>query len=91
MLEDYSNPELVYKKARKMFGPHVIIQPSTRKSKKYMLLKPNGKWVHFGYYGMEDYTKHKNLMRREAFRTRNHQWAYNDPLSSSFLSFWLLW
>jgi len=66
MLEDYSNPELVYKKARDMFGPNVIIQPSTRKTKKYMLLKPDGKWVHFGQYGMEDYTKHKNLMRREA-------------------------
>lgn len=91
MLEDYSNPELVYKKAREMFGPHVIIQPSTRKTKKYMLLKPDGKWVHFGQYGMEDYTKHRNAMRREAFRTRNRQWAYQDILSPAFLSFWLLW
>jgi hypothetical protein len=91
MLEDYSNPESVYKKAHEMFGPHVIIQPSTRKTKKYMLLKPDGKWVHFGQYGMEDYTKHRNAMRREAFRTRNHKWAYSDPLTSSYLSFFLLW
>lgn len=91
MLEDYSNPGIVYKKAHDMFGPHVIIKPSTRKSKKYMLLKPDGKWVHFGQYGMEDYTKHKNLTRRVAFRLRNHQWAYQDILSPAFLSYWLLW
>lgn len=91
MLEDYSNPKIVYKKARDMFGPHVIIQPSTRKSKKYMLLKPDGKWVHFGYYGMEDYTKHRNLMRREAFRTRNHQWAYQNIFTPASLSYYLLW
>ena len=91
MLEDYSNPKLVYKKARDMFGPDVIIQPSTRNSKKYMILKPNGRWAHFGQYGMEDYTKHKDLSRREAFRKRNRKWAYSSILSPAFLSFWLLW
>jgi hypothetical protein len=91
MLEDYSNPKIVYKKAREIYGPGVQIEPSTRKSKKYMLLKPDGKWVHFGYYGMEDYTKHKDENRRDAFRSRNRKWAHQYKYSPAFASYWLLW
>jgi hypothetical protein len=91
MLEDYSNPKIVYKKAREIYGPGVQIEPSTRKSKKYMLLKPDGKWVHFGYYGMEDYTKHKDENRRDAFRSRNRKWAHQHKYSSAYLSYYLLW
>lgn len=91
MLEDYSNPKKVYKKAREIYGPGVQIEPSTRKSKKYMLLKPDGKWVHFGYYGMEDYTKHKDENRRDAFRSRNRKWAHQYKYSPAYLSYYLLW
>jgi len=32
------------------------IKRSTRKDKKYMLITPNGKSIHFGAHGMQDYT-----------------------------------
>lgn len=92
MLTDYSTPEIVYKKARHIFGSDVEIKPSTRKDKKYMLLNPEtNKWVHFGQYGMEDYTKHKNNDRMMKFRTRNNRWANANEYSPAFLSYWLLW
>lgn len=92
MLTDFSDPVIVYKKARSIFGPNVCLKPSTRKNKKYMLLNPEtDKWVHFGYYGMQDYTRHKNKDRRDRFKTRNKRWADSYPYSPSFLSYWLLW
>ena len=92
MLTQYSNPEEVYHKAKRIFGNDVNIKESSRQDKKYMIFNPEtNKWVHFGYYGMEDYTKHKNLLRREKFRARNHKWANKPPYSPAFLSYWLLW
>ena len=38
MLENYSNPEIVYRNARIVYGPNVQIKPSTHAGKKYMLL-----------------------------------------------------
>ncbi len=92
MIEYYSNPHIVFQKARKLFGNDVNIRLSTRKDKKYMLLNPNiDKWIHFGKMGMEDYTKHKNLIRRDKFRLRNHKWAEQDFYTPGYLSFYLLW
>ena len=87
-----TDPELVFKKAKEIFGPHIQIKESTRHDKKYMLLNPEtNKWVHFGQKGYEDFTGHRNLMRREMFRRRNHKWAKAPIFSPAFLSFWLLW
>ena len=87
-----TDPELVFKKAKEIFGPHIQIKESTRHDKKYMLLNPEtNKWVHFGQKGYEDFTGHRNLMRREMFRRRNHKWAKAPMFSPAFLSFWLLW
>ena len=92
MLTDFSTPSIVYGKANHYFGNDVEIKPSTRKDKKYMLLNPQtDKWVHFGQMGYQDYTKHKDEKRRDAFRRRNHKWKDTDPYTPSYLSYWLLW
>ena len=87
----YSNPYYVRQNADRYLGKEVPVYYSTRKDKKYMVLSPEGKWIHFGAYGYEDYSRHKNNMRREAFRRRNHKWATSDKWTSSWLSYWLLW
>ena len=91
-IQKYSDPKTVFKKAKMIYGNDVIIDMSTRKNKKYMLFNPNNnKWIHFGSYGMEDYTKHKNLQRREQFRNRNKKWSLQEPYTAGFMSYFLLW
>ncbi len=94
MIEEYSNPQMVFQKAKMMYGDDVEIKLSTRKDKKYMLLNPNNnKWVHFGTMKppMEDYTKHKDKIRRDKFRIRNKKWSTQDEYTPGFLSYYLLW
>jgi hypothetical protein len=92
MLEDFSNPHTVYKKAREIFGPNVMIQPSTRAAKKYMIYNPAAdQWIHFGQYGYEDWTKHRSTKRRDAFRIRNKKWANSNHWTPAWLSYNLLW
>ena len=40
------------------------IKNSSRKDKKYMLVIPDGKKIHFGANGMSDYTIHKDDKRK---------------------------
>jgi hypothetical protein len=94
MIEDYSNPKIVFQKAKRIYGDDVEIKLSTRKDKKYMLLNPNNnKWIHFGTMKppMEDFTKHKNLLRRDKFRSRNKKWASQDEYTPGFMSYYLTW
>ena len=89
---NYTNPDIVFKKAKKIFGKDVNIKLSTRKDKKYMILNPNNnKWVHFGQYPYEDYTKHKDKERRNKFRQRNSKWADADEYSPAFMAYYILW
>jgi len=90
-IEKYSNPDIVRQMADYYLGKDVPVFFSTRRDKKYMVQSPEGKWIHFGAYGMEDYTKHRNLARREAFRRRNHEWAKADKWSPAWLAYYLLW
>ena len=89
-INKYSNPSIVMKKAKELhLNP---IQLSSRKDKKYMVLNPKkNKMVHFGFFGMEDYTKHKDEKRRELFRKRNHKWATAEKYSPAWLSYYLTW
>lgn len=93
-LEKYSDPTQVFKKARKYLGKDVDIQISGRKDKKYMVKSPEGKWVHFGQMGYEDFTKHKNLKRRENYLNRSTKikgdWKRNK-YSPNNLSINILW
>jgi len=56
-----------------------------------MVKNPQGKWIHFGQMGYEDYTKHKDETRRDNFRKRNAKWSKAEKYSPAWLSYWLLW
>lgn len=90
----YSNPPEVYRRAKKYLGKKTKIGLSTKKNKKYMITTPDGKIVHFGQMGYEDYTKHKNKTRRKNYLTRSRNikgnWKQNK-YSPNNLSIKLLW
>ena len=44
----------VLKNAKSYLGNDVIILPSTRKNKKFMIMNPDNKYVHFGDKRYED-------------------------------------
>ena len=91
-INEYSNPSVVQKRAYKLLGKEARIVISPRKNKKYRIVNPEiNKYVDFGYYGMTDFTKHKDEERRLRFQTRNRRWANAKPYSPAFLSYYLLW
>ena len=94
-INNYSNPEIVYKKAKLYLGNDVIIKISNKPDKKYMVLNPNTKkWVYFGLIGYQDFTKHNNQQRRESYlkRTANIKGNWkNDKYSPNNLSRNILW
>jgi len=94
-IKEYSNPSVVYKKAKQYLGKNTDIQLSNKADKKYMVLNPNtNKWIHFGQMGYEDYTKHHDEKRRENYlrRTANMRgdWKENK-YSPNNLSRNILW
>jgi len=91
-IKKYSDPKTVFKLAREIYGDDVNIKVSNKKDKKYMILNPEtNKWIHFGLMGYEDYTKHKDIMRRDNFLKRNKKWENMEPYTPAFLSYHLLW
>lgn len=93
-LKKWSNINEVQKKAKKYLGNNVIIEPSTRKDKKYMVRDINNHIVHFGQMGYEDFTKHKDNDRRQNYLNRatniKGDWK-NNKYSPNNLSIHLLW
>ena len=93
-IRKYSNPTQVYRLAKKYLGKTAKIGLSTKKEKKYMVTTLDGKIVHFGQMGYEDYTKHKNKTRRKNYLTRARKikgdWKKNK-YSSNNLAIHLLW
>lgn len=90
-IDSYSDPQEVLRKTRKYFGKDTELYLSTRKNKKYMIEDNNGKMIHFGLYPYEDYTKHKDKKRRDAFKKRNAKWANADKYTPAYMSYYLLW
>ena len=88
MLRLYSNPEAVKKKAR--YYKLNTVYESTRRNKKYMVFDGH-KFIHFGEMGFEDYTKHHDKTRLEAFRNRNWCWEHSPVYTPRWLSYFLLW
>jgi len=90
---NYSNPVEVLQKANDIFGEDIELRISTRKNKKYMIRGnfTNNKFIHFGQFGMEDLTKHKNERRLMKFRNRNWRWKFQEPYTAGYLSYYLLW
>jgi hypothetical protein len=88
-----SNPKTVQKRAREVYGKKATIYRSTMSRKKYYIIDPNGKKVHFGSE-MEDYTYHKDDKRRENYLKRSAgikgDWRDNS-YSANNLSRQLLW
>ncbi len=101
-LNDFSNYNEVLKRARYYYGNDVVLLPSTRATKKYMILfNPNGSFVHFGGMGYLDYTKYRQLYDKKTanlHRTRylnralkiKGNWMDN-AYSPNYLSIILLW
>jgi len=93
-LLNWSNPIEVKMNAISYLGKNVPLYFSFKPDKKYMVITPDEKVVHFGAFGMEDYTKHKDEKRRKNYlaRTANMRgdWA-NNKYSPNNLSRHLLW
>jgi hypothetical protein len=92
-LSSYSDIEEVQKKAKRYLGKQV--QPSSRKDKKFMVYDGNKhKWIHFGQMGYEDFTRHKDPIRRDRYRKRafniKGNWRDNQ-YSPNNLSINILW
>lgn len=76
----------------------LILKPSTRKNKKWMVILPNNKIVYFGGKGMSDYTVHKDLERKKLYIGRHKKleskfWTHNKKnlRTPSYWSRYLLW
>lgn len=94
IISKYSNPPEVYRLASKYLGKKAKIGLSTKKNKKYMVTTPDGKIVHFGEMGYEDFTRHKNKTRRKNYLTRSRKIRGNwksDKYSANNLAIHLLW
>lgn len=59
------------KRAYEVYGPHARLYYSSRPTKKYMILDPEGKRVNFGQMGYADYTLHKDEERRRHYLARS--------------------
>lgn len=70
-----------------------VVSKSTRSSKKYQVVI-DGKKVHFGASGYEDYTKHKDSERKERYISRHKHrecWTKRCANTPGFWARWLLW
>jgi|TARA_R100000084_G_scaffold63529_1_gene27552 TFIIF-interacting CTD phosphatase-like protein len=71
---------------------------SERKGKKFKVLTPAGKIIHFGDSSMKDFTQHKDKKRRESYcarsagiRDKNGKLTKDDPESANYYSRKFLW
>ncbi len=84
----------VIKNAKSYLGNDVIILPSTRKNKKFMIMNPNNKEVRFEDKRYEDFTQHKNKDRQQNYLKRSSNikgnWK-NNKYSPNNLSMNILW
>lgn len=91
---DYSNPLEAQQKAFQIYGQSAVLYRSKTKNKKYAIVNPAGKVVNFGQIGFEDFTKHKDQVRRQNYlkRTANMKGNWReDGYSANNLSRNILW
>lgn len=79
------------KALQKSYGKSVELLESTRKDKKFMVISPEGKRVHFGQKGYQDWLTHRDPKRRANFRSRNAKWADAEKWTPAHLSYNVLW
>ena len=82
-------------RARKLGA--TALERSWRKGKKWAVLY-QGKWIHFGAHGHEDFTEHGDEARRAnyrarhgAIRVRDGRLAHTVVTSPAYWSWRLLW
>ena len=63
---------------------------NTRSDKKYMV-NIDGRTIHFGAKGYEDFTTHKDTKRNANYMARHSNENWNDPMTAGFWARWLLW
>ena len=86
--------EQVIKNAKLYLGNDDNILPSTRKNKKFMVLNPDNKYVHFGDNRYEDFTQHKDKDRQQKYLNRSSKIKGNwkdNKYSPNNLSINILW
>ena len=70
-----------------------VLQKSSRVSKKFMIITPENKKIHFGAKNYEDYTIHKNEARKQNYINRhsmNEDWTKKGINTAVFFSRWIL-
>jgi hypothetical protein len=90
----YSDPKKAITNAIKYLKNNIVFGLSTKKTKKYMVQNPDGKWIHFGEMGYEDFTKHQDDKRRQNYlkRTANMKGNWkDDKYSANNLARNILW
>jgi len=94
VLNKISNPTEVKRRFERYRGKdNAKLFVSEKNDKKYKVLRPDGKLVHFGSR-MEDFTKHSDDARRKSYLARSGaikgDWR-DDKWSANNLSRELLW
>lgn len=68
------------------------VSPSERYSKKYKVIAPDGRILHFGARGYDDYTMHKNAVRMHHYLLRHEtRENWNNLKTAGAWARWLLW
>jgi len=71
-----------------------VLQKSSRASKKFMIITPEEKKIHFGAKNYEDYTIHKNEARKYNYINRhsvNEDWSKRSIDKPMFWAKHILW
>lgn len=94
-INNVSNPIIAQKKSFSYLGQtHGKLFLSDNKDKKYYVINPEGKKIHFGNINYEDYTKHKDDERRRLYLLRSSKIKGNwkdNKYSPNNLSRNILW
>lgn len=94
LINKYSNFTTAQKRLNKYMGEPTKLYLSDRKDKKYYIITPDNKKVHFGQMGYEDFTKHKDEARRQRYLNRatkiKGSWK-EDKYSPNNLAINVLW
>jgi hypothetical protein len=69
-----------------------VLNKSTQRNKKYMVVTPKGNIIHFGARGYDYYWDHRDPKRKKLYDARHkHHEQWNNPYTAGFWAKWLLW
>jgi len=95
LLKEKSDFKTAQERAEEYLGKKTLLKISEEKNKKYQVLNPaTNKYVSFGDIRYEDYTKHKDPIRRQSYLKRatkiKGDWKI-DKYSPNSLAINILW